>query len=147
VSRLSISLALLVASSLLAADQTDPRFEKWLDQSRKIFASHHLIAYVRLAHIDRKGPPFEFRYDRYPEGIERVQRPDGAALARKKGKNWLVSDESIDMPRLRRLIAVHRLRARPRFRSTKIYRRDFRCSRHESVDGERKSDLFLVSSR
>jgi len=39
VRRLSISLALLVASSLLAADQTDPRFEKWLDQSRKIFAA------------------------------------------------------------------------------------------------------------
>jgi len=87
-------MLLLGAVSLLAADQIDPRFEKWLDGSRKIFATHHLIAYVRLAHIDsKKGPPFEFRYDRYPDGIERVQKPDGGALARQKGKKWLVSDD------------------------------------------------------
>ncbi|HWY41694.1 MAG TPA: hypothetical protein VNX27_12960 [Chthoniobacterales bacterium] len=91
--RPALIVLLLAAVSLLAAEQNDPRFEKWLDQSRKVFATHHLIAYVKLAHIDRKGPPFEFRYDRYPEGIERVQRPDGAALARKKGKKWLVSDD------------------------------------------------------
>lgn len=84
---------LLTAVSLLAADQSDPRFQKWLDQSQKIFATHHLIAYVKLAHIDRKGPPFEFRYDRYPNKVERVQRPDGAALARKNGKKWLESDD------------------------------------------------------
>ncbi len=88
-----VSLLLLAAFSLFAADQSDPRFEKWLDNSRKIFASHHLIAYVRLAHIDRKGPPFEFRYDRYPDGPERIQKPDGDSLARKKGGQWRVSDD------------------------------------------------------
>jgi hypothetical protein len=82
------ALILLAGLSALAADQTDPRFGKWMETSRQIFASHHLIAYIRLAHIDRKGPPFEFRYDRYPDGLERVQRPDGAALARKKGQKW-----------------------------------------------------------
>src|SRR5437763_1462556 len=89
------TISILIASTflLLAADQADPRFEKWRESSRQIFASHHLIAYVKLAHIDRKGPPFEFRYDRYPDGLERIQRPDGAALARKKGKNWLESDD------------------------------------------------------
>ena len=59
----------------------------------KFFASHHLIAYVKLAHIDRKGPPFEFRYDRYPDGHERIQKPDGDALARKKDGKWRVSDD------------------------------------------------------
>jgi hypothetical protein len=93
VRRTLIALLLLAALSIFAADQSDPRYEKWLDQSRKIFESHHLIAYVRLAHIDSKGAPFEFRYDRYPEGIERVQKPDGASLARQKGKKWLVSDD------------------------------------------------------
>lgn len=84
---------LLAGLSALAVDQIDPRLEKWLEKSRKIFETHHLIAYVRLAHIDKKGAPFEFRYDRYPDGPERVQRPDGMALARKKGGKWLVSDD------------------------------------------------------
>ncbi|HJX98466.1 MAG TPA: hypothetical protein VJ281_06280 [Chthoniobacterales bacterium] len=91
--RTLVGLLLLVTFSIFAADQSDPRLEKWLEQSRKVFQAHHLIAYVRLAHIDKKGPPFEFRYDRYPEGIERVQKPDGAALAHKKGKKWMVSDD------------------------------------------------------
>ena len=91
--RILFPLLLLATLSIFAADQTDPRFEKWLEQSQKIFKTHHLIAYVRLAHIDKKGPPFEFRYDSYPDGPERVQRPDGAALARKKGGKWLVSDD------------------------------------------------------
>jgi hypothetical protein len=93
VKRTLVGLLSLATLSLLAADQIDPRLEKWLEQSRKIFAANHLIAYVRLAHIDKKGPPFEFRYDRYPEGIERVQKPDGAALAHQKGKKWKVSDD------------------------------------------------------
>src|SRR5882762_6913573 len=87
------ALVLLAGLSALAADQADPRFEKWRESSRQIFASHHLIAYIRLAHIDRKGAPFEFRYDRYPSGPERVQKPDGAALARKKGGQWRISDD------------------------------------------------------
>ncbi len=91
--RTLVSIALSTASVLLAADQSDPRFEKWMESSRKIFASHHLIAYVRLAHIGRKGGELEFRYDRYPDGPERVQRPDGATLARKKGKKWIESDD------------------------------------------------------
>jgi hypothetical protein len=78
---------------LFAGDQSDPRFEKWMESSSKIFASHHLIAYVRLAHIGRKGGELEFRYDRYPDKVERVQRPDGAALARKKDKKWVESDD------------------------------------------------------
>lgn len=94
--KFSLGLSMLLFASPLAfsQEQSDPRLEKWLDQSQKIFQSNHLIAYVRLAHIDsKKGPPFEFRYDRYPEGIERVQKPDGSSLARTKGKPWLVSDD------------------------------------------------------
>ena len=91
--RLFVLLGLLAVCSLFAADQSDPRFEKWMETSRQIFANHHLIAYVRLAHIDGKGPPFEFRYDRYPNGPERVQKPNGDALARKSGEQWRVSDD------------------------------------------------------
>src|SRR6266481_7799663 len=89
------TVAILIATTFLlsAADQVDPRFEKWRESSHQIFATHHLIAYVRLAHIDRKGAPFEFRDDRDRDGPERAQRPDGAALALKKGQKWLESDD------------------------------------------------------
>jgi hypothetical protein len=93
VRRILFPALLLATLSILAADQSDPRFEKWLNESKQTFATNHLIAHVRLAHIDQKGPPFEFRYDRYPEGIERVQKPDGTALAHQKGKKWKVSDD------------------------------------------------------
>ncbi len=62
-----ISLVLFTAFSLFGADQSDPRFEKWLNRSQNIYATHHMIAYVRLAHLDGKGDrsgEAEFRYDR-----------------------------------------------------------------------------------
>jgi hypothetical protein len=74
-----ISFVLLTTFSLFAADQSDPRFEKWMNRSQKIYASHHMIAYVRLAHLDNKGHrsgEAEFRYDRYPDKIERISRND-----------------------------------------------------------------------
>ncbi len=57
--RALIALLSLATLSIFAADQNDPRFEKWMDVSRKIFAGHHLIAYVKLAHIDRDESPLE----------------------------------------------------------------------------------------
>jgi hypothetical protein len=70
---------------LSAADQVDPRFEKWRESSRQIFATHHLIAYVRLAHIDRKGAPFEFRYDRYPDWGETGDPVDPSVAKQTEG--------------------------------------------------------------
>jgi hypothetical protein len=93
VKRALIAPLLLATLSIFAADQSDPRFEKWMEISRKIFASHHLIANVRLAHIDREGAPLEARYDRYPNKAERVQWSDGATFARKKDKAWLESQD------------------------------------------------------
>jgi len=48
--RPTLAALLLTALLLAGAEQDDPRFEKWMDSSRKIFESHHLIAYARLAH-------------------------------------------------------------------------------------------------
>ena len=91
--RALIALLLWATVSIFAADQNDPRFEKWMDISRRIFASRHLVANVRLAHIDREGAPLEARYDRYPNKAERVQWSDGATFARKKDKAWLESQD------------------------------------------------------
>jgi hypothetical protein len=90
-----ISFVLFTAFSLFGADQSDPRFEKWMNRSQNIYASHHMIAYVRLAHLDSKGHrsgEAEFRYDRYPDKIERISRND-VSFVRKKAKKWIQSDD------------------------------------------------------
>jgi hypothetical protein len=90
-----ISFVLFTAFSLFGADQSDPRFEKWMNRSQKIYARHHMIAYVGLAHLDSKGHrsgEAEFRYDRYPDKIERISRND-VSFVRKKGKKWIQSDD------------------------------------------------------
>jgi hypothetical protein len=90
-----ISFVLFTALSLFGADQSDPRFEKWLNRSQNIYATHHMIAYIRLAHLDSKGHrsgEAEFRYDRYPDKIERISRND-VSFVRKKGKKWIQSDD------------------------------------------------------
>ena len=90
-----ISLVLFTAFSLFGADQSDPRFAKCLNRSQNIYATHHMIAYVRLAHLDGKGDrsgEAEFRYDRYPDKIERISRND-VSFVRKKGKKWIQSDD------------------------------------------------------
>ena len=93
--RILISFVLFTAFSLFGADQSDPRFEKWLNRSQNIYATHHMIAYVRLAHLDSKGGrsgEAEFRYDRYPDKIERITRND-VSFARRNGKQWIQSDD------------------------------------------------------
>ena len=42
----AISILVAAASSLLAAEQDDPRFAQWMENSRTAFANNHLIAYV-----------------------------------------------------------------------------------------------------
>jgi hypothetical protein len=84
---------LVAASSLIAADQDDPRFAQWMTNSLAAFSNNHLIAYVKLESLEGKERSAECRYDRYPEKVERIQMPSGLTYARKKGKKWLQSDD------------------------------------------------------
>lgn len=90
---LAISILVAAASSLLTAEQNDPRFAQWMENSRTAFANHHLIAYVRLKALEGKSRSEECRYDRYPGKVERIQLANGESYARKQGKKWIRSDD------------------------------------------------------
>jgi hypothetical protein len=90
---LAISILVTAASSLFAAEQDDPRFAQWMENSRAAFARNHVIAYVTLESLEGKPHSEECRYDRYPEKVERIQLPSGVSDARKKGKKWIESDD------------------------------------------------------
>ena len=61
-----LSLVLLAALSLSEAEQSDARFEKLMDRSRKIFETNHMVVDLQLSSYDNKIPPAEYHYDRYP---------------------------------------------------------------------------------
>ena len=90
--RILISLGLLTAVSLFAAEQSDPRFEKFMDRSRKIYETNHMVVDLRLSSYDGKVPPAECHYDRYPGKVERIQC-NGATFARKQDGKWLQSQD------------------------------------------------------
>jgi hypothetical protein len=90
---LAISILVTAASSLPAAEQDDPRFAQWMENSRAAFANNHMIAYVRLESLEGKPHSDECRYDRYPEKVERIQLSSGESYARKQGKKWIESDD------------------------------------------------------
>ncbi|PYL44237.1 MAG: hypothetical protein DMF42_01785 [Verrucomicrobia bacterium] len=54
-----LSLVLLAALSLSGAEQSDPRFEKFMDRSRKIFETNHMVVDLQLSSYDNKIPPAE----------------------------------------------------------------------------------------
>lgn len=87
------SLVLLSAISLSGAQESDARFEKLMDRSRKIFETNHMVVDLRLSSFDNKIPPAECHYDRYFGKVERIRLPDGATFARKEGGKWLQSDD------------------------------------------------------
>jgi hypothetical protein len=87
------SLVLLSAISLSGAEESEARFEKLMDRSRKIFETNHLVVDLRLSSFDNKIPPAECHYDRYFGKVERIRLPDGATFARKEGGKWLESDD------------------------------------------------------
>ena len=89
----AISFFLAAGSSLLAIEQDDPRFAQWMDNSREAFANNHMIAYAKLESLEGKSHSEEYRYDRYPGKVERIQLPSGLSYARKKGKKWIRSDD------------------------------------------------------
>src|SRR5438445_327344 len=88
-----LSLVLLAALSLSGAEQSDPRFEKFMDRSRKIFETNHMVVDLQLSSYDNKIPPAECHYDRYPGKVERIRLPDGGTFARKEGGKWLESED------------------------------------------------------
>src|SRR4030095_15555704 len=90
---LAISILVAAASSLPAADQDDPRFAQWMENSRAAFANNHMIAYVRLESLEGKPHSDECRYDRYPGKVERIQLHSGESYARKQGKKWIESND------------------------------------------------------
>jgi hypothetical protein len=59
-------VALLAALSLSGAEQSEARFEKFMDRSRKIFETNHMVVDLQLSSYDNKIPPAECHYDRYP---------------------------------------------------------------------------------
>jgi len=75
-----LSLALLAALSLSGAEQSDARFEKLVDRSRKIFESNHMVVDLQLSSYDNKIPPAECHYDRYPGKVERIRLPEAVRL-------------------------------------------------------------------
>ena len=88
-----LSLVLLAALSLSGAEQSDARFEKLMDRSRKIFETNHMVVDLQLSSYDNKIPPAECHYDRYPGKVERIRLPDGGTFARKEGGKWLESED------------------------------------------------------
>ena len=86
-------LVVLSAISLSGAEESEERYEKFMDRSRKIFETNHMVVDVRLSSYDHKIPPAECHYDRYFGKVERIRLPDGATFARKEGGKWLESDD------------------------------------------------------
>jgi hypothetical protein len=87
------SLMLLAAVSVSGAEQSDPRFDKFMERSRKIFETNHMVVDLQLSSYDNKIPPAECHYDRYFGKVERIRLPDGGTFARKEGGKWLQSDD------------------------------------------------------
>jgi len=87
------SFVLLAALSLSGAEQSDSRFAKFMERSRKIFETNHMVVDLQLSSYDNKIPPAECHYDRYFRKVERIRLSDGRTFARKEGGKWLESDD------------------------------------------------------
>jgi hypothetical protein len=87
------SLVLSAVLSPSGAEQNDPPYEKFMERSRKIFETNHMVVDLKLSSYDNKIPPAECHYDRYPGKVERIRLPEGGTFARKQGGKWLESDD------------------------------------------------------
>ena len=69
-------------------------FNDYLKYSQEVAAKHHLIVRAHFDREDSKSKPIDFKYDRYPE-MERIllPSPSNASYVRKKGKDWIKSDD------------------------------------------------------
>ena len=80
-------------SRAFAEEQSDLRFEKLMEQSRKVYESNHMVVDLRLSTYDDSLPPAECHYDRYPGKVERIKLPKGGTFARKQGGKWKQSED------------------------------------------------------
>lgn len=87
------SILLLVSSFAFSQEQSDPRFEKLMEQSRKVYGTNHMVVDLRLSTYDNSIPPAECHYDRYPGKVERIKLPKGETFARKEGGKWKQSED------------------------------------------------------
>jgi hypothetical protein len=55
-----------IFSSAFSQEESDPRFEKFMERSRKIYETNHMVVDLRLSSYDNKTPPAECHYDRIP---------------------------------------------------------------------------------
>lgn len=90
---IAVSGLLFAASCAFAQEQSDPRFEKLMEQSRKVYDSNHMVVDLRLSTYDDSLPAAECHYDRYPGKVERIKLPKGGTFARKQGGKWLQSED------------------------------------------------------
>ena len=90
VAPLLLIFLICVAASLRADDAQ--LFEEYLKYSQAAVAKHHLIVRAAIEPLGGKGKEIEFRYDHYPE-LERIQTENGASYVRKKGADWIASND------------------------------------------------------
>ena len=85
---------LVIASSVaFSQEQSDPRFEKLMEQSRKVYENNHMVVDLRLSTYDDSIPPAECHYDRYSGKVERIKLAKGGTFARKQGGKWVQSED------------------------------------------------------
>jgi hypothetical protein len=89
----ALSALLIISPFAFAQEQSDPRFEKLMEQSRKVYENNHMVVDLRLSTYDNSIPPAECHYDRYPGKVERVRLPKGGTFARKQGGKWVQSED------------------------------------------------------
>ncbi len=92
-STIALSVLLFTLSFAFSQEQSDPRFEKLMEQSRKVYESNHMVVDLRLSTYDNSIPPAECHYDRYPGKVERIRLPKGETFARKAGGKWVQSED------------------------------------------------------
>jgi hypothetical protein len=86
-------LLLLLAAFAYSQEQSDPRFEKLMEQSRTVYQNNHMVVDLRLSTLDDSLPPAECHYDRYAGKVERIKLSKGGTFARKQGGKWVQSED------------------------------------------------------
>jgi len=90
---IALSALLVISPFAFSQEQSDPRFERLMEQSRKVFENNHMVVDLHLATYDNSIPPAECHYDRYPGKVERIKLPKGGTFARKQGGKWVQSED------------------------------------------------------
>jgi hypothetical protein len=80
-------------SFAFSQEQSDARFEKLMEQSRRVYETNHMVVDLRLSAYDNSIPSAECHYDRYPGKVERIKLPKGGTFARKQGGRWVQSED------------------------------------------------------